>query len=158
MPSISSEQWQSYDQDGFLPLGRTLEPARVQVLVGRMNAIMLGEIQYPQMLMQLDGGGAYDSMPEMTRGFKGPRLDYRKIEDLEKDELFLNFMQNPTFREACGRVYGSATSISIYRAMFMNKPARKGTDLPWHQDGGRNWNLDPEPLLTAWTALTPATP
>ena len=39
--------------------------------------------------------------------------------------------------------------------MFMNKPANKGTILPWHQD---RWNnLDKDPLVTVWTALDPAT-
>jgi ectoine hydroxylase-related dioxygenase (phytanoyl-CoA dioxygenase family) len=39
--------------------------------------------------------------------------------------------------------------------MFMNKPARKGTFLPWHQDRWRD--LDRDPLITLWTALDPAT-
>ena len=39
--------------------------------------------------------------------------------------------------------------------MFMNKPARQGTFLPWHQD---RWSyLDRDPLITLWTALDPAT-
>jgi ectoine hydroxylase-related dioxygenase (phytanoyl-CoA dioxygenase family) len=39
--------------------------------------------------------------------------------------------------------------------MFMNKPARKGTFLPWHQD---RWSmLDRDPVVTIWTALDPAT-
>jgi len=41
--------------------------------------------------------------------------------------------------------------------MFMNKPAGKGTVLPWHQDGGRIWRLTGQPLLTLWLALDPAT-
>lgn len=39
--------------------------------------------------------------------------------------------------------------------MFMNKPAGKGTALPWHQD--RWQHLDIDPLLTVYTALDPAT-
>ena len=39
--------------------------------------------------------------------------------------------------------------------MFMNKPAREGTPLIWHQD---RWKyLDRDPLITIWTALDPAT-
>ena len=39
--------------------------------------------------------------------------------------------------------------------MFMNKPAQRGTLLPWHQD---RWSsLDRDPLITVWTALDPAT-
>jgi ectoine hydroxylase-related dioxygenase (phytanoyl-CoA dioxygenase family) len=39
--------------------------------------------------------------------------------------------------------------------MFMNKPAREGTNLHWHQD---RWSeLDREPQITIYTALDPAT-
>jgi ectoine hydroxylase-related dioxygenase (phytanoyl-CoA dioxygenase family) len=39
--------------------------------------------------------------------------------------------------------------------MFMNKPANRGTFLPWHQD---RWTaLDRDPQITLWTALDPAT-
>jgi ectoine hydroxylase-related dioxygenase (phytanoyl-CoA dioxygenase family) len=41
--------------------------------------------------------------------------------------------------------------------MFMNKPAHKGTVLPYHQDGGGIWGLDRNPLMTVWTALNDAT-
>ncbi|MCX6044681.1 MAG: phytanoyl-CoA dioxygenase family protein, partial [Chloroflexi bacterium] len=43
------------------------------------------------------------------------------------------------------------------RAMFMNKPAQKGTVLPWHQDIGEGWGLDRNPIITVWTALDDAT-
>ena len=39
--------------------------------------------------------------------------------------------------------------------MFMNKPANRGTFLPWHQD--RWTHLDRDPELTVWVALDPAT-
>ena len=39
--------------------------------------------------------------------------------------------------------------------MFMNKPAGRGTVLPWHQDRWRDLDRDPE--VTIWTALDPAT-
>jgi len=86
---------------------------------------------------------------------QGATLAYRKIQDLEIDELFLAYMRRPVFREVCARAYGSQTPIAAFRAMFMNKPSRKGTFLPWHQD---RWNyLDRDPLVTTWMALDPAT-
>jgi ectoine hydroxylase-related dioxygenase (phytanoyl-CoA dioxygenase family) len=39
----------------------------------------------------------------------------------------------------------------------MNKPAQKGTILPWHQDAGLQWGLDRDPVVTIWTAIDPAT-
>ena len=47
--------------------------------------------------------------------------------------------------------------VSIFRAMFMNKPAEQGTVLPWHQDVGVGWGVDNNPITTVWTALDAAT-
>ena len=75
--------WAFYEENGYLALGPILAPGAVASLVSRIEELMLGKLAYPEMLMQLDEGGEYDSMPPQTRGFKGARLDYRKIQDLE---------------------------------------------------------------------------
>lgn len=155
---ITDLAWQQFDRDGYLKLGRVLSDEDLAALQRRIDQIMLGEadIDYDRMLMQLDSAtGRYADMPSQTKGFKGPTLNYRKIQDLEMDPLFLAYMQRPLFREICARVYGEETPIACFRAMFMNKPAGRGTLLPWHQD---RWSaLDRDPLLTVWTALDPAT-
>jgi len=73
----------------------------------------------------------------------------------ENDELFLETMRHPLFESVCRLVYGEKTAVSCFRAMFMNKPAGKGTLLPFHQDRWQALNKDPE--LTIWMALDPAT-
>jgi phytanoyl-CoA hydroxylase len=107
-------------------------------------------------MMQLDADtGRYQDMPPQSPGHKGATLNYRKIQNLEADGLFLAYMQRPVFREICDRVIGPDISVACFRAMFMNKPAHKGTFLPWHQD---RWShLDRDPQITLWTALDPAT-
>lgn len=155
---ISATQWNDYERDGFLRLGHVCSTAELTALQRRIDEIMLGTapVDYDRMLMQLDSdSGRYADAPAQSKGFKGARLDYRKIQDLEFDPLFAEFMRLPVFREICGHVYGPGTSIAAFRAMFMNKPAGKGTWLPWHQD--RWTNLDLDPLVTVWTALDPAT-
>ena len=106
--------------------------------------------------MQLDSEtGQYEDAPAQNRGFKGATLAYRKIQDLEHDPIFFEFMSRPLFEEICRRTYGPEIPIACFRAMFMNKPAHRGTLLPWHQD---RWSyLDRDPLITVWTALDPAT-
>ncbi len=44
-------------------------------------------------------------------------------------------------------------NISIFRAMFFNKPANLGVTINWHQDGAGGWNLSIAPKITVWTAL-----
>jgi phytanoyl-CoA hydroxylase len=158
MPLISESDWKSYEQLGYLRLGKLLSDADLSALRTRIDDIMLGkaDLDYNRLLMQLDSdSGKYEDAPAQSRGHKGASLTYRKIQDLEFDPLFLEFMQRPIFREICARVYGAQTPIAAFRAMFMNKPAHKGTFLPWHQDRWRF--LDRDPLVTLWTALDPAT-
>lgn len=135
-----------------------MDDNEVAGLQTRINQIMLGEadVDYDKMLMQLDSEtGEYGDAGVQSKGHKGATLNYRKIEQLEFDRLFLQYMEKSVFKEICARVYGGHTPISTFRAMFMNKPANKGTFLPWHQD---RWNtLDRDPLITVWTALDPAT-
>lgn len=154
---ISTEQWQSFDEHGYLKLGRVLDAEELAALQERIDAIMLGraDVDYDRMLMQLDSTtGKTDEAGPQSKGFKGATQDYRKIQDLELDPLFSDYMRRPLFRDICSRIYGDIP-ISSFRAMFMNKPARRGTYLPWHQD---RWvALDRDPLITVWTALDPAT-
>jgi phytanoyl-CoA hydroxylase len=156
---ITDEQFQQYEEQGYLNLGKILSDEMLAKLQTRIDDIMLGkaEVDYDKMLMQLDSdSGKYEDAGEQSKGFKGSTKDYRKIQDLEYDPLFLSYMQEPIFRDICARIYGPNASISCFRAMFMNKPARRGTWLPWHQD---RWTaLSPDPLLTVWTALDPCTP
>ncbi|MFW6060759.1 MAG: phytanoyl-CoA dioxygenase family protein [Phycisphaeraceae bacterium] len=155
--SLTAEQWTEYERTGVLRLGKLLSDDELKQLQDEIDAIMLGKasVDYDNMLMQLDSeDGAYDKAGPQTKGHKGATLNYRKIQDLEFDPVFLRYMQRPLFRDICRRVYGEK-DIAAFRAMFMNKPARKGTWLPWHQD---RWNfLDRDPLVTVWTALDPAT-
>jgi len=156
--SLLREEWDFYNEHGYLKLGRLLDHGDLRALQERIDDIMLGvaQIDYSRVMMQLDTDtGKYEDAPEQSRGHKGATLNYRKIQDLEHDSLFLEYMRRPIFHDICAQVYGAKTEISCFRAMFMNKPARKGTFLPWHQD---RWSeLDRDPLITLWTALDPAT-
>lgn len=156
--SLSDNQWLQFERHGFLKLGKLLDEHELAELQERVDQIMLGRavVPYDRMLMQLDSAtGKYSDAGEQTRGFKGATLEYRKIQDLEYDSVFLKYLQRPIFRDICARLLGAEASVSVFRAMFMNKPAGRGTWLPWHQD---RWNyLDRDPPITVWTALDPAT-
>lgn len=156
--NLSESAWQSYEQNGYLKLGKLLSVEALHALQERINAIMLGtaEIDYPNLLMQLDStSGKYNDAGVQSLGFKGASLNYRKIQNLEIDPVFEDYIKLPVFEELSRRVYGEDTPIACFRAMFMNKPSLQGTLLPWHQDA---WtHLDRQPLITLWTALDPAT-
>lgn len=155
---ITDAQWRQFEEDGYLVLGKILSDEDLAALQRRIDEIMLGtaDIDYGQLLMQLDGKtGEYADLGEQSLGHKGATLAYRKIQNLEHDSLFGEYLSRPIFREICARTYGEDVPVACFRAMFMNKPSHQGTKLPWHQDA---WtDLDRQPLITLWTALDPAT-
>ncbi len=155
---ISAEQWAKYEDEGYLILGKLLSDEDLNALQQRIDDIMLGKarIDYDRILMQIDSTtGVYNDAGVQSKGWKGATLGYRKIQDLEFDVLFRAYLERPIFGEICEKTYGPGAGIACFRAMFMNKPARQGTILPWHQDA---WSdLDQQPLITLWTALDPAT-
>jgi phytanoyl-CoA hydroxylase len=155
---VTEAQWEQYERDGYLRLGRVLSDEDLAALQRRIDDIMLGraDVDYDRLLMQLDSAdGKYENAGPQSLGFKGATLAYRKIQELEHDPVFRAYMERPLFKSICDQVYGPETPLASFRAMFMNKPARQGTLLPWHQD---RWShLDRDPLITVWTALDPAT-
>ncbi|MCC5886660.1 MAG: phytanoyl-CoA dioxygenase family protein [Gammaproteobacteria bacterium] len=156
MSYITQQQWQEFDSQGYLRLGKPGTDAMVCAMRQRIDEIMLGEadLDYDRMLMQLDSSdGTYDAAGAQTRGHKGRTLNYRKIQLLERDPIFLEYMQLPVFAEAASHFYGDKP-VAAFRAMFMNKPAGRGTFLPLHQDRWRA--LDRDPLLTIYIALDAA--
>ena len=90
---------------------------------------MLGRVQYSTVQSQLDTGGRYEDLPDPTQGIGVATLAYRKLQGLEADPLVLEMIRHAFFREACVRVYGRHASVSIFRAMLMNKPAGQGTHM-----------------------------
>lgn len=157
MDRLTEQQWNDHARDGYLHLGKLLEPEEVDALRQRADDLALGEVKNPEVQMQLDTGGAYEELPAAVPGFESGTIRYRKIQGLETDELFSRLVRHPLSLEICARQYGRHAPISIFRAMVMNKPAGQGTFLPWHQDGGNVWALDRDPLVTIWVALDPAT-
>ena len=155
---LTDQQWQEFNEQGFLPLGRVLDDEQLAAMQQRIDDIMLGtaEIDYEKVMMQLDADSDdYSKLSPQTKGHKGATLDYRKIQDLEYDPMYLEYMQRPLFKDICERAYGKGHQVRCFRAMFMNKPAGKGTYLPWHQD---RWTyLDRDPKITIWLALDPVT-
>lgn len=138
---------------GYLRLGKVASASELAGLQRRIDDLMLGRVRYPNMRMQLFEEET--GQLRRTLGNEAATLSYRRIDDLEQDPLFLAYMQQPLFRGICRRYVGEA--VSVFRSMFMNKPARWEQTLPWHQDVGAGWGIDRNPIVTVWTALDEAT-
>ena len=139
---------------GYARLGRVLDDRGLAALRERAEDLMLGRVTYPGLFFQLDGTTGRSADAPRGLGWQGPSLIYRKLEKLERDPRFLEWLSNPLFgRIACGRIEGG---VVIYRAILFNKGAAAGSEIPWHQDGGKLWGLSREPELQIWTALDDA--
>ncbi len=145
-----------YRVHGWARLGKLADEATLAPLRARADAIMMGEVTYDGLFFQHDSEtGRYEDL-SYGQGWKGPSLEYRKVEKLEKDPLFWSWLASDAFRRVAGRVYETDSGVALYRAFLMNKHAGGGTNLPWHQDGGNFWGLDRDPVLQIWTALDDA--
>ncbi len=143
-----------FSEYGHAKLGRVLSDGALQALRARCDDFMMGRISYPGLFFQGDTeSGRYDDL-EFKKGFEGPSLNYRKIEKIEKDPLFLALIENPFFERVVHSLIEG--DIVIYRAVIFNKPAAGGTVLPWHQDAGVYWGLSQDPFLQIWIALDDA--
>ena len=143
-----------YAEHGYARLGHVVEDPALEALRTRVDELMLGRVSYPGLFFQMDAPtGRYEDAP-LGLGYQGPSLAYRKLEKLEKDPLFLAWLQNPLFeRLVHARIPGD---VVLYRSIVFSKGEAGGSNLPWHQDGGKLWGLSAEPELQLWTALDDA--
>lgn len=143
-----------FERDGYARLGVLASEAILAPLRARADDLMEGRVVHEGLFFQHDSAsGRYDDLT-YGEGYQGPSRNYRKIDKLEKDPLFLAWLRNPAFEAVARAVVGS--EVYLLRAMMMTKPAEGGTPLPWHQDAGLFWGVTREPKLQLWTALDDA--
>lgn len=145
--------------DGWARLGVCCDATALAALRERVDAVLDGVAPRDGMFFQHDAAtGAYADLAT-GRGWIGPSRAYRKLERLERDPVVRAWIDNALFARLAHAVIGP--EVALYRAVLWNKaPARGdhagGTELPWHQDGGRFWGVTAQPPLTLWTALDDA--
>lgn len=139
---------------GYARLGRVLTDDGADRLAARADALMCGEQPLPGVFYQHDAdSGRYEDL-RFDAGWVGPSDRYRKLERLERDPLFLQWIENPLFARIARALIGDP--VALYRCVLWNKAASGGMAVPWHQDDGRFWGLDRPPVLQIWTALDDA--
>lgn len=144
----------AFAAEGWARVGRVVSDATLAALRERADDLMLGRVVHEGLFFQHDAPtGQYGDL-EYGKGWQGPSVDYRKLEKLELDPLFRAFLANPLFERIARALIDGP--IALYRAALFGKGAAGGSELPWHQDGGRFWGVDRPPTLQIWTALDDA--
>lgn len=143
-----------FAEHGYARLGPVLCAAGIASLRAQTKALMSGTLHYDELYYQHDApSGQYTDL-RYLQGWAGPSHGYRKLEGLQVDPIFRDWIENGLFERIARRLIGP--SVSLYRAVLWNKAARAGTELPWHQDDGKFWGIDRAPTLQIWTALDDA--
>jgi hypothetical protein len=143
-----------YEAEGVASIGPIFDEAWLASLRERADDLMLGRVVHEGLFFQHDASsGRYEDLTH-GEGYVGPSLAYRKLEKLEKDDRFLAHIQNALFERIARAVIPG--DVAIYRAVLFNKAAGGSSAIPWHQDAGRFWGLDRDPVLQVWTALDDA--
>lgn len=140
--------------EGWAHLPNVATPGALDALRTRADDLLTGRVRHEGLFYQPDSPtGRYEDLVRV-HGWAGPDRVYRKLEKLDLDPLFRAWLADPLFGRLAARVI--ASRVTLYRAVLFNKAPRIGSDTPWHQDGGKLWGLDRDPLLQIWTALDDA--
>jgi hypothetical protein len=123
--TISPAELASFHRDGFISLGRCAPLEQIEALGERIDDIMMGTVHHANpMLFQLCPSAT--DLPQFaefgaaqTKLWKGATLKYRKVQDLEQDLLYRDYMTLPVFRDITSKIIGPR--VSLYRTMFFNK-------------------------------------
>lgn len=143
-----------YQEHGYARLGRVVSDDVLHRLRARAEDLMLGRVVHEGLFFQLDAtSGDYRDAP-LGLGWQGPSLAYRKLEKLELDDVFRELIRLPALEPLVHALIPGR--VRLYRAIVFNKAAAGGTEIPWHQDGGRLWGLSEDPQVQLWTALDDA--
>lgn len=146
----------TYHRNGFVKLGRVASISYSKKLSNRIQDLMSGKKQYKGMFFQLEGEkGKYENINKDSEIFLGPSKRYRKIKDLEYDNLFFKIVKNKYLKYFSKNLIGN--DISCMRAMVLNKPPKHSSKLKFHQDASDNWKMSSKPNFTFWMSLNGAT-
>lgn len=140
--------------EGYAVIRGLAHPDTCAALRDRLQAYLLGERPDPGLFFQRDAGTGDYADVGFGQGYEGPDVPYRKVERLERDDVFAAWLADPQLARMAARIFPGGTSL--YRATAFLKAPRVGSNLPWHQDGGLFWGLDRNPSWQVWTALDDA--
>lgn len=145
-----------YNKNGYVELGKIINDKDLNKLLERTTDLMMGIKSYSGMFFQMDSNdGNYKNLDTKSEKFIGPSFRYRKIKDLEYDDLFLKVIHNNFLKYFSHKLIGK--EVSCMRAMILNKPAKNSSVLKLHQDVSDNWLMSGKPNFTFWLSLNGST-
>jgi phytanoyl-CoA hydroxylase len=150
--SLSREQIDLFNEQGFLPFPALLTSLEVKALHQRLEDIGNEVVPFPQQHVQIEPRVQNGELEEDPVRFN----NVRKISNLTRhDALFKELARHPRILEVIHSLIGQ--DLKIYLDQTLCKPARVGSAKPPHQDSAYWVNIDPPNLAICWIALDDAT-
>ncbi len=150
--SLTAEQKQSFDENGYLHYGQVLSLDEVELLRQRCEDIAeRRETHLPDPYIQME--------PEFR---ENPDTDVPRLDTIRKmtrlayhDELFESVARKTEIVDVVEQLLGP--NIKLYGDQLMMKPRFHGTVTDWHQDCPAWPFFLPQQAVSAWVALDDAT-
>lgn len=152
---ITNKIIDEFSDKGYFIIDKAFSQSAICEMRHRLEEIILGNFSKRGRRFQVEASsGDYGDVNYTDMSYRGPDAIYRKIADLEYDDVFLQNFQQLWFQEICDKLVDDA--VSIMRVTMMNKPPHSGTPLPWHQDLSVEWPVSIPPALVFWFPLDEA--
>src|SRR3990167_422252 len=119
---LSEHQKKEFTERGYFIISNGFSHTDIEEMRLRLDNIIEGDFKKNNRRFQIDSdSGRYEDLiyPSDT-GYRGANVPYRKISDLEYDDLFLQKLQSGWIREVCSELVDDV--VSIMRVTMMDKP------------------------------------
>jgi hypothetical protein len=154
---IDEQQWQRFSIDGFLQLGRVLTGPELEALRGRADDLAAGTVVGEGVMMALEDAEEPPAAVADADTVEPGAVGYRQIQGLEHDDVYRSLVAHPLFLEVCARMYAPHAAVSVFSATVLREPGGQQSAPGWRQNGGPDWQLDRDPVVTIWVALDDCT-
>lgn len=130
-PIVNAAAVREYQERGYLLIEDAIDPALLRSALEKLNS-------------QKESG----ALSQNDRYNRTGQVDFTKIPNLAKtNEAFRMLASAPAVVQAIEALLGQPALI--FRDVLVNKPARAGASLDYHQDSAY-WDVEPKALISAW--------
>lgn len=147
---LSDEGIEGYRRDGFLVVRGLLPESRVNACLAALSDLAAGRVDTRDTRVQFENSMPPDTPDDQREAYVRRYMHF--VADVpELGSVAMDATLNAILDQLLGR------GRQLVLEMAMVKPARVGSEKPWHQDAAYFRIADPALVVGIWIALDPAT-
>ena len=154
--TLTKEQLQQFDRDGFLLLPQFVDAERCDTILDIAQAHLKHKV--PPIETELEYVGKTKEERKLISDgkahlFEGQVTVRRLRQVYHRDIVFKEWMEDKEIRPVLKQILGEDPTITIaHHNSIMTKMPHTSTETRWHQDF-RYWNFESDNLVSVWLAL-----